>query len=501
VCTRETLRFSKEYDYQVPRKDEIVQMTERESDYCIVPMKGMKVCGGKAVTQYRPNQRNISRTGGGQKMETELIRIAKIVSEKPEYKLQTIIHVINVENLKEIHKKSEGRKAAGVDNTTKAEYNENLGENLEKLIQRMKRQGYKPQPSKRVFIPKDGSNGLRPLGIPAYEDKLVQEAMRQVLNTIYEPLFLDCSYGFRQGRSQHDAIKDLDNKIAHKKTNYVVEVDIKAFFDNVDHEWMMKFIQERIEDPNFLRLIKRFLKAGIMEEGKYFDTDKGAAQGGLISPILSNIYLHYVLDLWFEKVVKRDSIGEAHMVRYADDFVCTFQSKDDAEKFLKNLKERLNKFSLEIAVEKTKMLEFGRFAEENRNKRDDDKPDKFDFLGFTHICGKTREGKFTVKRITSKKKMKVKRAVLTEWLRKNMHKPVGQTIEKLNTKLVGHFRYYGITGNSKQINKFRYEAVKRLFWTLNRRNQMRSYSWEDFKSRILAKMPIKPARIYVNMYS
>jgi hypothetical protein len=208
-----------------------------------------------------------------------------------------------------------------------------------------------------------------------------------------------------------------------------------------------------------------------------------------------------VLDLWFEKVVKRDSIGEAHMVRYADDFVCTFQSKDDAEKFLKNLKERLNKFSLEIAVEKTKMLEFGRFAEENRNKRDDDKPDKFDFLGFTHICGKTREGKFTVKRITSKKKMKVKRAVLTEWLRKNMHKPVGQTIEKLNTKLVGHFRYYGITGNSKQINKFRYEAVKRLFWTLNRRNQMRSYSWEDFKSRILAKMPIKPARIYVNMYS
>lgn len=501
MCTRETLRFSKEYDYQVPIKDEMAQMTERESDYCIVLMKGMKVCGGKAVTQYRPNQRNINRTGGGQMMETELKRIAELVSKKPNYKLQTIAHVINVENLKETHKKMDGNKAAGVDDTTKAEYNENLEENLKQLIERMKRQEYKPQPSRRTYIPKDGSNKLRPLGIPAYEDKLVQNVMKQVLDTIYEPLFLDCSYGFRPGRNQHDAIISLNNKILGAKTRYVVEVDIKGFFDNVDHEWMMKFLQVRIEDPNFLRLIKRFLKAGIMEEGKYFDTEKGAAQGGSISPILSNIYLHYVLDLWFEKIIKKDSKGDARMVRYADDFICTFQNKYEAEEFLRKLKERLSKFGLEIAEEKTKILEFGRFAESNRKERGEGKPEQFDFLGFTHICGKRNKGEFTVKRLTSKKKLKVKRAVMRDWFKKNMHKPVDQIIKKLNSKLIGHYRYYGITGNSKQINKFRYEAIKRLFWTLNRRSQMRSYTWGDFERKILDKMPIKPAKIYVKMYS
>lgn len=475
-------------------------MTERESDYCIVLMKLMKMSGEKAVTLYQPNQRNIDRTGGGQKMATELERIAELVSKKPEYKLQAITHIINVENLKESHRKIDGNKAVGVDDATKAEYNENLEQNLEQLIERMKRQEYKPQPSRRAYIPKDGSDKLRPLGIPAYEDKLAQSVMKQVLNTIFEPLFLDCSYGFRPGRNQHDAIKELNTMIM-AKTRYVVEVDIKGFFDNVDHEWMMKFLQERIEDPNFLRLIKRFLKAGIMEEGKYFDTDKGAPQGGLISPILSNIYLHYVLDLWFEKVIKKESQGDARVVRYADDFVCTFQNKSEAEKFLNRLKERLSKFGLEIAQEKTKILEFGRFAESNRKERDEGKPEKFDFLGFTHICGKTNKGEFKVKRITSKKKLKVKRAVMTEWLKKNMHKPVNQIIKKLNTKLVGHFRYYGITGNTRHINKFRYEVIKRLFWTLNRRSQMHSYTWDEFKDKILAKMPIKQAKIYVNMYS
>jgi RNA-directed DNA polymerase len=434
-------------------------------------------------------------------METELKRIAEIVSKKPEYKLQTLAHLINVENLKESHEKMDRNKAAGVDNTTKAEYNENLEQNLKQLVERMKKQEYKPQPSRRTYIPKDGSNKLRPLGIPAYEDKLVQSVMRQVLNTIYEPLFLDCSYGFRAGRSQHHAIEELNNKIIFTKTRYVVEVDIKGFFDNVDHEWMMKFIQERIDDPNFLRLIKRFLKAGIMEEGKYFDTDKGAPQGGLISPVLSNIYLHYVLDLWFEKVIKRDSKGDAYMVRYADDFLCTFQNGDEAEKFLKSLKERLGKFGLEIAEEKTKILEFGRFAESNRKERGEGKPEKFDFLGFTHICGRTRKGEFTVKRITSKKKLRVKRAVMREWFKENMHKPLNQIIKKLNTKLAGHFRYYGITGNFRHINKFRHEVIRRLFWTINRRSQMRSYTWEEFKTRILVKIPIKPAKIYADMNS
>lgn len=432
-------------------------------------------------------------------MATEWARIAEIVKEKPEYKLQTIIHIINKENLRESHKNMDGNKAAGVDKATKEMYGDNLGQNLEQLVERMKRQEYKPQPSRRTYIPKDGSDKLRPLGIPAYEDKLVQDVIRQILGIIYEPIFLDCSYGFRPGRGTHEAIQELNRMIVCAKTRYVVEVDIRKFFENVNHEWMMKFLEERIEDPNFLRLVKRFLKAGIMEEGRYYDTDKGAPQGGLISPILSNIYLHYVLDLWFKKVIKRKSQGEAHMVRYADDFVCTFQNKYEAEKFLVELRVRLKKFGLEVAEEKTKILEFGRFAESNRKERGEGKPDKFDFLGFTHICGKTRKGDFTVKKTTSKKKLKVKKAVMREWLKENMHKPVKLIIKKLNIKLAGHFRYYGVTGNFRHINQFRHEAIRCLYWTLNRRSQMRSYTWEEFKERILDKMPIKPAKIYVSI--
>ena len=239
----------------------------------------------------------------------------------------------------------------------------------------------------------------------------------------------------------------------------------------------------------------------LMFDGEYSDTDKGAAQGGSISPILSNIYLHNVFDLWFENEIKKTCRGEAHSVRFADDIVCTFQNKYEAERFLISLRKRLLEFGLEIAEEKTKILEFGRFAESNRKESGAGRPEKFDFLGFTHICGKTRKGYFTVKRITSRKKLKTKRAVMKEWLKMNMHKPVDQIIKKLNIKLDGHFRYYGITGNNRQISKFRYEVIGQLFKTLNRRSQIRSYSWEDFKVKILAKMPIKPEKIHVNVYS
>jgi group II intron reverse transcriptase/maturase len=264
---------------------------------------------------------------------------------------------------------------------------------------------------------------------------------------------------------------------------------------------MMKCLEVRIADPNFLRLIKRFLKSGIMEEGKYYHTDKGTPQGGVISPILANIYLHYVLDLWFEKVVKKESTGDASMIRYADDFVCCFQHKHEAEKFLSSLKERLKKFGLEVAEEKTKIIEFGRFAREDRQKRGEGPPNKFDFLGFTHICARTQNGSFTVKKITSKKKAKAKKSEISEWLRKNMHQPVKTLIDEINSKLSGHYRYYGITGNYVQLNKFRHYIIKRLFWTLNRRSQRRSYTWEDFNDRILRKMPVKAPKIFVKMYS
>lgn len=434
-------------------------------------------------------------------MATGLERIAELVRTKPKEKLQTLVHLINSENLKESHKRLDGNKAVGVDNKTKAEYGEELEANLIGLIQRMKKQEYKPQPVRRVYISKEGSDKMRPLGIPSYEDKLVQDVISQILNKVYEPEFLNFSYGFRPGRSCHNAIKELDRIIVAHKTAYIVDADIKGFFNNVNHEWMMKFLQERIADPNLLRLIKRFLKAGIMEEGKYSDTDKGTPQGGLISPILANIYLHYVLDLWFEKVIKKKCRGEAHIVRYADDFVCSFQNKYEAEEFYKALIARLKKFDLEVEASKTNIIEFGRYAESSRKKRGEGKPETFDFLGFTHICGKSLKGKFMVKRITSKKKLKVKRQKAKKWLKDNMHINIKLLIDKLNQKLVGHYRYYGITGNSLHIGKFRYYIINQLYKIINRRSQKNRYSWDKFKARILDKFHVKYPKIYVNIYN
>lgn len=382
-------------------------------------------------------------------METEMKRIAEIASKYG--RVQTIVHHINVENLKEKHKKATARKAAGVDGVTKAIYGENLEGNLTNLMERMKRQAYIPQDVKRVYIPKEGSNEKRGLGIPAYEDKLVQSIMADVLTAIYEGNFLDISYGFRPNRSCHDAIKKLGNIIEKKKVNYVVDADIKGFFDNVDHEWMMKFLEHDIEDKNFLRLVKRFLKAGIMEEGKHIRSDVGTPQGGVISPILANVYLHYVLDLWFEKIVKKRCKGEAYIIRYADDFVCCFQYLEEAELFYLSLGKRLKEFGLMIAENKSKIIEFGRFAEENRSKRGDGKLDTFDFLGFTHYCSKSKNGWFRVKRKTSKKKQRTKIAKMKIWLKDRMHEPLADTIKTLNKKLIGHYNYYGITDNSRSI--------------------------------------------------
>lgn len=251
-------------------------------------------------------------------METKLTRIAELAKRRPRVKLQTLIHAIDEESLKASHMVLAADKATGVDAVTKAEYGENLEENIDDLLGRMKRQAYKPQPVKRVYIPK-GDGKKRPLGIPAYEDKLVQKAINEILTVIYEPEFLNCSYGFRSGRSCHDALKEVGKILESKKVNYVVDADIKGFFDNVDHEWMMKFLQERIQDTNLLRLIQRFLKAGVMEQGKKWDTEVGTPQGGIISPTLANVYLHYVLDLWVTIKIARESRGEVYLIRYADD--------------------------------------------------------------------------------------------------------------------------------------------------------------------------------------
>ena len=432
-------------------------------------------------------------------METVFARIAEVVEKHPNRKLQTLVHAINQETLEEQHKIISGSKATGVDGITKENYGDNLTANLDDLIQRMKNQAYKPQPVRRVYIPKVGSDKMRGLGIPAYEDKLVQGVIAKVMNIIYEPKFLKCSYGFRPKLSCHDAIKELGNIIEKKKISYIVDAYIKGFFDNVDHEWLIKFLEHDIEDKNFLRLIKRFLKAGIMEEGNYLRSDLGTPQGGIISPILANVYLHFVLDLWFEYKVKKYMNGDCEIVRYADDFVCCFQYKTEAELFYKELIKRLNKFNLQIAEDKTKIIEFGRFASGNRGERGEGKPETFDFLGFTHYCSKSKNGYFRVKRKTSRKKFNAKAIVMKEWLKDNMHTPIVNLIKKLNVKLVGHYRYYGITDNHRRISVFYWLVCETLYKILKRRTRKDGLTWNRY-ARILEFNPIAKPKIYVNVY-
>lgn len=405
--------------------------------------------------------------------------------------VQGIMKYINKDNIRRQHNKQIKGKATGIDNITKEEYEENLEENINNLIKRMKSFSYRPKAVKRVYIPKTGSDKLRPLGIPAYEDKLVQGAFAEVLEEIYERIFLECSEGFREGRNCHDAIKKLNEIISNKRTNYIVDADIKGFFDNIDHEWLIKFLEYTIQDKNFIRYIKRFLISGIMEEGKRIESDKGAPQGGLISPILANIYLHYVLDLWIEKDIKKRYKGEVHEVRYADDFVVCFEYEKEAHQFYDELKERLKKFNLEIEESKTKIIKFG--------KSNNGSKDKFDFLGFTHINGKTRKGYYKVVHKTSNKKLKAKKIAAKEWIKANRHMSIPELIKKLNIKLIGHYRYYGISDNTNKLVEFMRYIIRTLYKQLRRRDQKKKLNWNKYM-RILKYNPIAYPKIYVSLY-
>ena len=420
-------------------------------------------------------------------MLTGMDRILQLVEKYPDRKLQTLMHLINKETLKEVHKKQEAGKASGVDKITKTIYEKDLDENLDNLLKRMKSFSYRPQPVRRTYIEKEGSAEQRPLGIPAYEDRLVQGVIAEILNIIYEPKFYDFSYGFREVRDCHQAMKRLDS-ILFGTTNWVVDADIKGFFNNVNHDWMMKFLEHEIADKNLLRYIKRFLKAGMMEAGEYISTDLGVPQGGLCSPVMANVYLHYVLDMWFEVKVKKHSRGMAEMVRYADDFVCCFQNEDDARDFYEALKERLAKFGLELSEDKSQIIKFGRNAGNSAGT--------FNFLGFTLISGKSRNGNFTVKYRTSEKKLKAKRAKMKIWLWQNMHVPIGEFIKRLNVKLRGHYNYYGLSHNFRKLKGFKRYVERTLFKTLNRRGGKRKLSWEKFW-RILEHNPLLPPKITV----
>ena len=405
--------------------------------------------------------------------------------------VQGLMKYINKETMKAQHMKQNKSKAVGIDKVNKETYAESLDENLEQLIKDMKTFSYKPKAVRRTYIPKENSDKGRPLGILSYEDKLVQGAFAEVLQEIYEKIFLDCSYGFRPKRDCHQAIKELDNIIMRKKVNFIVDADIKSFFDNVNHEWLIKFLEHTIEDMNFIRYIKRFLISGIMEEGKFYESDKGTIQGGVISPILANVYLHYVLDLWFEYDVKVRSKGEAYMVRYADDVVCCFEFEDDAERYFTELKERLAKFNLELAEDKTRIIPFGRNTEGNK--------ETFDFLGFTHKDSKGKKGYYKILHSTSQKKLKVKRAIAKQWIKQNMHTPIEVLIKRLNTKLIGHYRYYGISDNYKRMRSFTEYVKYQLFKHLRRRSQRYKMTYEKF-NRVLEYNPIVYPKIYFSLW-
>ena len=417
-------------------------------------------------------------------------------------RVQNLASFINIKTLSAINLKLDGKKACGIDGVDKITYNVGLEDKLKALIAKMKNGSYKPQPSRRVFIPKDAKGKMRPLGISCYEDKLVENVIAQILEIIYEPKFKSFSFGFRPNRNCHMAIREIVEMVQYRKTNYIVEADIRGFFDNVDHEWMLKMLEHDIADRRFLEIIRKFLEAGVMENGKYLDSEKGTPQGNGASPILANIYLHYVLDLWFDVVVKKYCRGECYLIRYADDFVCCFQYKDDALRFKEALEKRFNKFKLELAEEKTKVLEFGRFARQNRARRGEGKPDTFDFLGFTIYCGMDRRKQFFRCKVkTCKKKFRAKVKAMKEWMKHvGRYMPMKELFSKLVAKLRGHYQYYGVTDNDKDIYRY-FHCVKRIVYKwLNRRSQKRSYTFEAFNEGLLRMFPLPVPKIMVCLF-
>ena len=435
-------------------------------------------------------------------MAYELERIIEQVNRHEGERIQNLASGITVEMLLGIHEYMDGKKAVGIDGVSKAEYSEGITGKLEDLVDRMKREAYKPNESRRVYIDKPGSSKKRPLGISCYEDKLVESAVATLLNLVYEPRFLDLSFGFRFGRNCHQAIRKIINEIQNHKVNYVVEADIKSFFDTLNHDNLIMFLEHDIADRKFIGLIKKLLKAGVMEDGERLESEAGTPQGGCASAVLANVYLHYVLDVWFEAAVRKGLFkGEAYLTRYADDFVACFQYKEDAEKFYRSLGTRLAKFGLEVAPEKTRILEFGRFAEENRRERRDGKPETFSFLGFTFYCSKNRDGtRFCVKVKSDRKKMTSRLKKCNLWIKENRHryKPDG-LIRKLNRSLAGYYNYYAVTHNMRTLSTFRYIVVKQLLYWLNRRSQRKSYTWDTF-NELLGRVSILRPRLRHNLY-
>ena len=457
----------------------------RQSDGGIVPEKSSNNPKGaegmeerppaKGNAQEHPSPRTQSRTEG---MQAVLERIREAVKRDKEIKLTALYHhVYNIDHLMAAYYQLEKKAAAGVDGETWQHYGQELEANLEDLSGRLGRGAYRAAPVRRVYIPKaDGR--LRGLGIPALEDKIVESVVAQIFSVIWEEEFLGFSYGFRPGRSPHLALDALTVGIERKRVRWVLEIDIRAYFDTISHEWLMKFIEHRIGDRRILDLIQKWLRAGVLEDGSWTQSEEGTPQGNLISPVLANIYLHYVFDQWAHQWRKQNARGDMIIVRYADDSVVCFEHRAEAERFKEELAERLKKFNLELQAEKTHLIEFGRYATADRKHRGEGKPETFNFLGFTHICGKKRNGQFCVLRQTMKKRMRAKLKALNIEIKQRQHSPVPEQGKWLQSVLLGHYRYYGVPRNGPAMEAFRKEVVRHWKHALERRSQRGSITWE-----------------------
>lgn len=410
-------------------------------------------------------------------MQSALARIRQVAESDKEVRFTTLWHhVYRVEHLREVYFHLKPKAAAGIDEVTWKDYGENLEANLQDLSGRLRRGAYKAKAVRRVNIPK-GDGRSRPIGVPTLEDKIVQRVTAAVLNQVYEPEFLGFSYGFRPGRGQHNALDALSVGITQRKVNWVLDADIQGFFDTLDHEWLMKFVAHRVTDPRVHRHIKKWLNAGVMEDGAWRKCEEGVPQGGSISPLLANIYLHYVLDLWTAHWRAHQAKGDLIIVRYADDFVVGFQHRWEAERFNHELKERLQKFGLTLHPEKTRLIEFGRFAANNRERRGQGKPETFDFLGFTHYWGNTRKGKQTLKRKTQAKKRTEKLREVYAELRRRMHWKIPRVGKWLGSVLQGHYQYYGVPHNYRGLQAMR-RAIEWLWLkVLKRRSDKDRSDW------------------------
>src|SRR5216684_5823280 len=432
-------------------------------------------------------------------VQTSLLGIAKKAKSDKRYRFRNLYRELNEELLRDSWRLLRKDAALGVDRVSAAEYEANLEENIQQLVERLKRKSYRARLVRRHYIPK-GDGRMRPLGIPAIEDKLLQLATKRLLEAIYEQDFLTCSYGYRPRVGALEAVDQLTVKLQFGGYHQVVEADIKGFFDNLSHEWLMRMLAERIDDQAMLRLIKKWLKAGVLDtDGKVIRPEGGTPQGGNISPVLANVYLHYALDLWFEKVYRKSCKGKAKLIRYADDFVVCFQKQEDATRFPAALAERLAKFGLEVESTKTKVLEFGRDAVREARARGE-RPGTFDFLGFTHYCSRTKDGKrFRMKRVTSRKKYRAKLVNLKESLKQMRIMPTRWILEQVGRKLRGHYAYYGVSDNHRGLVRFYREATKLLYKWLNRRSQRRSYQWVEFK-QLLERFPLPLPRVRVHLF-